>query len=54
MSDSDVPFQRHWSITLKERIEGAMGRVNDAASKAHLAESKAMIQGTLEAAFLHS
>ncbi len=47
-----VTLARYDLMQLGGRIDGAMSRVTDAASKAHLAESKAIIEGALEAAFL--
>jgi len=47
-----ITLARYDLMQIGGRIDGAMSRVTDAESKAHLAESKAIIQGALEAAFL--
>lgn len=49
-----LTMARYDLMTLKDRIEGSIGRVTDEATKAHLAESKALIEGGLEASFLRS
>jgi hypothetical protein len=62
LAKGDVPgspaeamtLARYDLMALQERIDGSMGRVEDAATRAHLAESKAVIEGALEASFIRS